>query len=183
MQLIRAGGTAEGVLTLPESTVEIYQFGFAGLTSDTGFRLEWDALPKLYYLDGGAFYDSGLSGDVFCPDGVLVGEECFFGSNITGFTSAVGWMGSDFRAGAFQHCTSLTRVDLGSFAVNSSLYSYLFDGCEQLRELVLDDFSAPGLITYNDSPFRFNSDWTLEEEVENLRITVQAGSEDSYVRS
>ena len=181
--LIRAGGTAEGVLTLPESTVEIYQFGFAGLTSDTGFRLEWDALPKLYYLDGGAFYDSGLSGDVFCPDGVLVGDECFFGSDITGFTSAVGWMGSDFRAGAFQHCTSLTRVELGSFAVNSSLYSYLFDGCEQLRELVLDDFSAPGLITYNDSPFRFNSEWTLEEEAENLRITVQDGSEDSYVRS
>lgn len=134
-------------------------------------------------VDGGAFYDSGLSGDVSCPDGVLVGEDCFFGSDITGFTSAVGGIGSDFRAGAFQHCTSLTRVELGSFAVNSSLYSYLFDGCEQLRELVLDDFSAPGLITYNESPFRFNSDWTLEEEVENLRITVQAGAEDSYVRS
>ena len=181
--LIRAGGTAEGVLTLPESTVEIYQFGFAGMASDMGFRLEWDALPKLYYLDGGAFYDSGLSGDVSCPDGVLVGAECFFGSDITGFTSAVGGIGSDFSAGAFQHCTSLTRVELGSFAVNSSLYSYLFDGCEQLRELVLDDFSAPGLISYNESPFRFNSDWTLGEEVENLRITVQAGAEDSYVRS
>lgn len=134
-------------------------------------------------VDGGAFYDSALSGDVSCPDGVLVGAECFFGSDITGFTSAVGGIGSDFSAGAFQHCTSLTRVELGSFAVNSSLYSYLFDGCEQLRELVLDDFSAPGLISYNESPFRFNSDWTLGEEVENLRITVQAGAEDSYVRS
>ena len=131
--LIRAGGTAEG----RSDASGKYRRNLSVRLCGSDFRHRLPAgmgctaqalLPGRWSL-----YDSSLSGDVFCPDGVLVGEECFFGSDITGFTSAVGGIGSDFRAGAFQHCTSLTRVELGSFAVNSSLYSYLFNGCEQLR--------------------------------------------------
>lgn len=181
--LLRAAGNGEGILTLPESTIEIYQYGFAGMTSGNGFRLEWEALPNLYYLDGGAFYNSGLTGDVVCLDGVLVGEQCFAGSGITSFLSQAGWLGSDFRAGAFQNCTALQRVELGSFAPDCSLYSFLFDGCQQLEELVIDDFSAPKLIIFNDSPFRFNSDWTIEEETEKLKVSIPEYSSDSFVRT
>ncbi len=63
-----------------------------------------------------------------------------------------------------------------------ALYSGLFNDCNQLTSITINDYTAPSLVVLGTSGFQFNFGWTQEEEEANLKIRIPEGSEVNYVK-
>lgn len=181
---LRSGSTLDAEVNLPVGTIEIFQYAFADtVTEEESYRVNWEELFNLFVLDGGAFRNSQVGGEILLGEYVgtyILGEQAFYGCSQITSVKASGLarlVGRD----AFQNCGELVSVDLGTIGGDAGLYLGLFTGCDKLQSLKLDNTAPPELVLEVNAAFQFNYDWTPEEEAENLSILVPEGAGESYV--
>ena len=179
---LRAGTEVDDQVQLPAPTQEIYKYAMADTKSPSGsYTLNLDETSSLWAFDGGAFYNSELSGDITLDTHIYIGDEAFFGCS--GMTSVLvkgtsNYVGQD----CFANSTSLRTVDLGELVgQDASLYRGMFTGCDALTDLTLHNETAPQLVTSGGTPFAFNWYWSDEEEIQNLKVHIPEGAEASYI--
>ena len=127
-------------LSIPERVTGIYPYGMADTYADseTGeFTINWDELDKLYGLNAGAFYNSGLSGDVnisLADNYVLyLGDNLFSLSNIESinFASDIKSMGNYM----FMSCDRLKNATFNGILKGAEFPNRTFSGCGDLEEI------------------------------------------------
>lgn len=57
-------------------------------------------------------------------------------------------------------CDSLTTAQFGTMQDSVALYSGLFNDCNQLTSITINDYTAPSLVVLGTSGFQFNFGWT-----------------------
>ena len=181
---LRGGGETSKVVSLPESTIEIYSYAMADMHSETGnFELNWDEIDWMWAFDEGAFQGSDLSGNITLEDNSMLFESAFSDcANINNMKIP----GTDIYIGpnVFQNCENLTSVEFGSSSYHETLPFDLFDGCNNLSDITFDGEEPFKLtIPYMGSQYRFNYAWTQQEEIKNLHIHVPEGMEEQYVKA
>ncbi|MDD6233818.1 MAG: leucine-rich repeat protein [Lachnospiraceae bacterium] len=180
---LRAGTDISGEVSLPEYTTTIGEFAFSGAGKENGFTVDWDG-SCVYDLRSKAFFDSGIKGDMVIPDkgGILVDEAVF--GKCERLTS-VKFEGTIYKLGKdlFVYSTSLNRVEFSSLDYwRTSIYSGIFNGCNELTEIVFDDYIAPQIIFPSVGyGFRFNYELTAEEEMAKIHLVVPEESVSSYI--
>lgn len=66
-------------MQLPAQTQEIYKYAMADTKSPSGsYTLNLDEVTGLWALDGGAFMDSDISGDIYLDTHIYIGDEFIF---------------------------------------------------------------------------------------------------------
>ena len=153
-----------GQLTLPSNYTRIDDAAFSGCINATGsieFTPELSSIggnaffnckhlvfdpagfPEgIKTIDGGAFKNSSIQGDVVLPGVKTVNQEAFAATGIRSVTfgpslttlSNYAWGGA---AGVFQNCTSLESVYIDTEASVTITYGNLFYGCSSLTEIDL----------------------------------------------
>lgn len=153
-----------GELTLPSNYTRIDDSAFSGCVNATGTieltpglgeiggnafynckHLVFDpaGFPEgIKKIDGGAFKDSSIQGDVVLPGVETVNQEAFAATGIRSVTfgpslttlSNYAWGGA---AGVFQNCTSLTNVTFDPAASVTITHGNLFYGCSSLTDIDL----------------------------------------------
>ncbi len=180
--LVRSSHALGAELSLPDTTLEIYNYAFADAagTDGEGFSLNWESLPWLMAIDEGAFLESDLAGTVSPAGsgmGLYVGDYAFSGcGKLTEFSSdATSYLGK----GAFWECASLQRVNLGHMWTSSDLGTLTFYGDTALTEIAISNEEPfrlipqePGLVFY----------FAGEEEDAQLRLSVPEETKDAYIR-
>ncbi len=180
--LVRSSHALGAELSLPDTTLEIYNYAFADAagTDGEGFSLNWESLPWLMAVDDGAFLESDLAGTVSPAGsgmGLYVGDYAFSGcGKLTEFSSdATSYLGK----GAFWECASLQRVNLGHMWTSSDLSTLTFSGDTALTEIAISNEEPfrlipqePGLVFY----------FAGEEEDAQLRLSVPEETKDAYIR-
>lgn len=156
--------TQVGQLTLPSNYTRIDDAAFSGCINATGsieFTPELSSIggnaffnckhlvfdpagfPEgIKTIDGGAFKNSSIQGDVVLPGVETVNQEAFAATGIRSVTfgpslttlSNYAWGGA---AGVFQNCTSLTNVTFDPAASVTIMYGNLFYGCSSLTDIDL----------------------------------------------
>lgn len=181
--LLRSGGTVDAEVSLPDTTIEIWSQSLEytkTANGENGYTVNWGDLGQLY-VDSGAFYGSELAGDVALKDGAYVASYAMY--NCKKLTTVTIGNGIQILGeGAFGGCSSLQKVELGTVNTTAALYSGLFNGCNQLTDLTINDYYAPRLIAYNGIKFQFNFDWTGAQEASRLKIHVPAWTETDYIK-
>ena len=187
---IRSGKEMPQKVVLPEETMYIYDFAFADTVSETGtYEIDWQAVDDLNWLGSYSFRDSQLGGDIVIGDiskyGLInISEGAFAGCEgirSMEIQSTLGYIDMF----VFKGCKSLETLHICSIPENN-IYFWpgIFDGCDSIRNLILDDTLPPDLVFYGQgSVFRFNFDWTEEEEAGKLHITVPKGTVETYVKN
>ena len=183
---LRAGATASGTVTLPETTTTIHSFAFEDTKAadDDAFALNWSDLTLLEALNGGAFRYSELGTDITLPENVYsYGDSVFYGCTKL---HSVTLPGEDMRLGSdlFQACTALESVTFGSVSSYSGIESNLFGSCSSLQELTFTSYQPPKLVLFDiETPFGFNdNDWpTQEEEEAHLTLHVPEDTVEEYI--
>ena len=179
---LRSGGEVADQVTLPESTTELFSYALSDTKSPSGsYSVNWDDMWGLHWLDTGVFRNSDLGGSITLTGDFfyLYGDAFTDCSSITDFTvDASVYLGES----VFQDCKNMTKVSLGEFLSDSTLYYGVFTGCENLRDVYFYSESAPSLMVYGTVAYQFNYNWTEEEELEKLRIHVPESSKEVYVR-
>lgn len=169
LRALNLSGTAE----IADSTLEIWSYAFAGISN--AFTVDFDKLGiyNVIYLDKLAFYDSGIT-EINCnQDYIYVFDSCFAECHDLLNVSLNGT--TDLGYNVFDNCSSLKKAEFGTL-MSGALKTNMFYGCNSLRKLNLNgyysyyDKSAPSLLISPGNPFRFNEEWTAEEEVQNLSI-------------
>lgn len=179
--LMRSGKDVSDHVKLPEQTKEIFNYAMADTVSKTGKYTI--GLQNVTMIDGGAFYNSGISGDITFHDNVLMFDSAMRGcKNITSVTlpgNAI-YLGDD----VFNDCINLKSARLGKLLQSVALRIGVFTGCDNLTDLTFESKTAEQLGLSGDStfPYQFNTDWTKEEEASKLRIHVPQGSQISYIK-
>lgn len=75
---LRAGTEVDDQVQLPAQTQEIYKYAMADTKSPSGsYTLNLDEVTGLWALDGGAFMDSDISGDIYLDTHIYIGDESF----------------------------------------------------------------------------------------------------------
>lgn len=185
---IRSGISVPDQVSLPATTEEIYTYGMANTTSPSGsYTVNWNELTAFCWLDGGIFQNSDLGGEVLLigevPSGYAfyIGDNCFYGcKNIT--SVKVPQDSYNVYAGAFAECSSLRSAEFGGVDTGA-VYIGSFSGCNNLSDITFDSVNPITLTTYGSTPYRFNTDWSAEEEAEHVRIHVPEGSEMTYIKA
>lgn len=183
--LLRSGSDLSGEITLPSELMYIYQYAFADAGNGSSFTINWEELDWLFSIQDGAFINSGLSGDVniSAEQGMMLYDKVFVGC--TGITN-ISIDGSIYHLGedVFNACTSLKSIELGYIdSWMGALYAGLFNGCDALETIKLNNYTAPQLVIYGNFGFQFNYSWTKEEEAEHISLIVPEGAEESYILS
>ena len=176
---IRSGKTLTGKITLPEETLELYSQAMFG--TEGAYTLNWEALPRLQYIDDYVFADTGLEGSVI-TGAISFGKHAFCDSNITDLTCTQEV--SEIDELAFAECKKLTLVNLeNGFHYDSMLHTDAFYGCEQLKRVEINSSAVPKLTLFNKGiPFTFNSDWTNEEEAAYILFPEKYAQDESIVQ-
>ena len=75
---LRAGTEVDDQVHLPAQTQEIYKYAMADTKSSSGsYTLNLDEVTGLWALNGGAFMDSDISGDIYLDTHIYIGDESF----------------------------------------------------------------------------------------------------------
>ena len=170
---LRSGRCTEGALTLPTTTIELFDQAFYGTTGT--YTLNWEELTELGYIDNEVFTNTGLTGKV---DAMLccIGNDAFMGTDITEVVLHKAVKRLD--GGCFSDCRSLAKFTMmtGFAAYDytgaaSMLFANLFGGCSALEDVTITDYHVPQLAVYGaNSPFTFNYDWTWDDTVAKVHI-------------
>ena len=180
---IRGAGETPKEVSLAADTVEIFNGAMAGIQSETGaFVVNWEELEGLQWIDDSAFAGSELAGDISLAENSYLGNYAFKGCKnihsmkIPGESIQIG-------EGVFNDCNNLTMVELGEANESNyaSLYAGIFNGCEKLSKLIFDSELPFPLTTYGGE-FRFNYNWSTDEEKEKLHIQIPEGTETQYIK-
>ena len=175
-----------GEVKLPTTTTEIFIGAFQGVTND--FTLNWSELTNLTYIDGIAFSNSSLCGDVYLGakgnEFVSIASDAFSGcAKITSLTSESDYF--DASSWAFSDCTSLKTVKIAGSAeyrYGWSIGSGVFYGCKSLKSIEFTNANPPALSFYSTGfGFRFDGDYTNTDDWERINLIVPQGSEDAYL--
>ena len=178
---LRSGAMVDEQVELAPGTIEIFSFAMAGTHSVSGdYTVNWEDLWLLWAFDDGCFGNSGVSGDITFNNDCYMGNEVFF--NCTGITNVTlpGWY-IQLGQAIFEGCKNLTTADIGG--IYGSLPSGLFSGCDALTDVTLNSYTPPTLVISGSLGFRFNLEWTPDEEVEHVRLHVPEGMEEAYVKA
>lgn len=184
---IRSGKEVPDKVILPDSTAYIYSFAFADTESEHGkYEIDWNNIKYLLWVGEYAFRDSQLGGDISIGtemSAIDIGEGVY--ANCKNITSME--VKSNLRSlgmFAFQGCGNMTSFHIYNIPDNNvALWSGLFDECNNMRELMIDDPIPPDLCIYGyGGNFRFNYSWTEEEETEKLHISVPKGAVADYIK-
>lgn len=185
---LRAGKTADGAVTLPDSTNIIYKAAFQNTKAASGgsFTVNFEDLYGLFLLDNYAFYQSDVGPDVTLPYNPYVENFTFAVCNSLTSVTIPG-DSIVLEKSVFASCTNLVSATIGGTRNDiSGVYDGIFNGCANLRELTFTSNMPPRLLLYNAGiDYMFNrEDWeTPETEMQMLHITVPEGSELYYVDS
>ena len=171
--LLRAGH-ASGTVNIEPGTQEIIWCAFENLADP--FTVSFESLDEYYsnlYIDSRAFANSGIT-EVTINKGVIVDDEAF--SNCSDLQNVALNGEVALRDFPFINCSNLESVTLGTLD-DGSLRPNMFLGCDNLKELNLNGYydyytQAPSLMVNQYTLFRFNTDWTDDEELEHLRINL-----------
>jgi hypothetical protein len=179
--LLRSGAVMDQQTSFPDTTVEIWSQALEYTTAESGsYEVNWSDFGQLF-IDSGAFYGSQLGGEI------TIGNSCYLANyamynckNITSVTmgDSIGQIGE----GAFGGCSSLQKVHFGTMQSKVALYGGLFNDCDQLTSITMDDYLAPNLIVFGTTKFQFNYTWSGEEEASRLHIQIPEGSEMNYIK-
>ena len=181
--VLRSGETVGNQVSLPESTIEIFSYAFADTKAENGgsYHVNFTDTP-VWAFDDGAFENSAIGTDVVLNANSWLFDSAFAGCENLISIDIPGYYGIQLDWNLFTDCTNLKTVRIGSVNANSSgLYAGMFNGCNRLEELYLEDWNPVKLIRWGTSGFRFNYLWT-DEEQENLKIHVPEGAEGDYIR-
>lgn len=182
--VLRASVDLSGDIGLSQSISQINAFAFADCSNVLNINLS--SLTELVRIETGAFCNSGLSGDIRLTSGygVWIADNAFTGcSGITNIdiATSINYLGSE----AFSHCMNLEKVSIDSFnaGMGAGIETGMFTGCNNMKTLVINSDIPPGLIYFGSGyDYRFNNDWTEEEEAENLRIVVPDEARKDYLK-
>ncbi|WP_455720695.1 leucine-rich repeat protein [Agathobacter sp.] len=187
---IRSGKEMPDRVELPEETAYIYDFAFADAVSESGrYEINWQDIDYLLWIGSYSFRDSQLGGDIVIGDinkyeevdiseGAFLGCEEITSVEIQSTLRSLGMF-------VFKGCKNMNTLHICSTPENN-IYFWpgIFEGCDSIGNLILDDPVPPDLVFYGQGTvFRFNYDWTEEEEAEKLRISVPKGSIDTYIKA
>lgn len=192
---LRSSRTVDDAVELPYDTLAIYTYAMADSRSETGpYTLNFMDLSMLSRIDSYAFRHSGLSGNITLgipstmdesdyipfPVPISLSDSAFAQcSYLTGFSTDN--LISHFGRNVFAYCTALESVHLGELSYSTGLYPDQFLGCSSLTDLTLAADSTKILFSGVGQDYRFNTDWTPEEETQTLHIHVPEGTENSYL--
>lgn len=175
----------DDTIKLPTSTSEIFSSSMKGTVSQSGsYSVNWEQLSDLW-IDEEAFMGSDLGGDLVFHDFCGLGASAFLGcENIT----SVSLEGENtvLDQNVFASCTNLQTVYIKDVSSKSGLYHGMFYECKKLNHITLGNTEPMKLFIYSGSSgtqFRFNPDWTIEEEQEKLVFSVPAESKEKYVKA
>lgn len=178
---VRSGASTTGETNFPSTTLEIFSYAMADVTSDTGsFSIDWSSMPGFTAVDTAAFFGSDLGGKVTLGDNYYIGSYVFANCDkITDVTIP----GDDFyiEESIFDSCSSLKTVTFGDFSYICGLYSSLFGGCDNLTDIYFTGDSIPDLVNYGTAGFQFNYNWSAEEEASKVKVHVKPGMEEDYI--
>ncbi len=187
---LRSGKEMPDKVLLPAETEYIYEFAFAETVSGSGaYEINWQDMDSLCWLGSYSFMDSQLSGDIVIGNNdkyteLDISEGTF--RNCDKITSIEIKNALNYIGGyAFTGCKALESVHICSIVENNIyLNSGIFDGCDSMRDFILDVSIPPEMSLYSPGiMYRFNYDWTEEEEAEKLHITVPEGTEEAYIKA
>ena len=171
---LRSGAKADGPVTLPAETEQIYVRAFEGLRSSTDgiLSVNWDALNELFYIWRRAFSGSDLGGAVTLPADVNLETEAFRScTRLTEITVPSSGFGVGVASLTFSGCTALKKATIGDVNYWYSLGSNAFSKCDALEEIVFTG-GVPKLTLFEGTPFAFNDEWSTEREAQ-LKLTVE----------
>ena len=178
---LRSGISVEEKVTLPNTTVEIFQYAMANTTSESGsYTVNWEELSEFFALDDGAFYQSDLAGDLnFHGDYMfyLLTSSLADCPNITSVT--VDAYQTQLGQFIFEGDSALKRVE---FNMTTTMSAGTFNYCDNLEEISFDSTTPTELSIYGAGSYQFNYSWTVEEEAEKLSIHVPEDVEGDYIK-
>lgn len=190
MVALRSGKEMPDKVVLPEETAYIYDFAFAETVSKSGtYEVNWQDIDYLLWLGSYSFRESQLGGDIVIGDinkydEIDISEGAFLGcEQITSMQIQSTLRSLDMFV--FKGCKSLTTLHICSVP-ESNIYFWpgMFEGCDSITDLILDDTLPPDLVFYGQgTAFRFNYDWTEEEEAQKIHITVPKGTVETYIKA
>lgn len=186
--VLRSGNELSGNIVLPDTTNEIFISAFQNATG--GFTLNWNDLPDLMYIDGSAFANSSVMGDVYLGtpdvDHVSIASDAFdYCDGITSFESESPIF--DCASWAFSSCTNLKTVKIAGgpdwYGGGFSLFSNAFYGCSSLEAIELTSTEPLSISLLGPgSGFRFDGDdYFNTDERERVRVIVPEGTEQLYI--
>ncbi len=181
--LLRSGKDISGDIKLSKSTTYIYNYAFADAGLKEGFTIGWSDMEWLSCIHRGAFYGSGLSGNIniTAEQGIFIYDSAFGQcKNITGMSieGCIYYMGNM----VFNDCESLQTVKLGYIDdVAGCMYAGLFTGCDKLESIELSNDNPPQLVIYEGNGFQFNNTWSRQEEADKLKLIVPEGTQEKYM--
>ncbi len=177
-----------GEVKLPATTTEIFIGAFKGVAGS--FTINWSELTDLTYVDGIAFTNSGLTGEVRigAKDSgfVSIASDAFSGCK--GITSLISESAHfDASSWAFADCTSLKTVKIAGSAERSSGWSIgsgVFYGCKALESIEFTSPNPPALSLYSTGiAFNFDGDYANTADSERIALKVPEGSENRYTEA
>ena len=166
-RVLRSGKSLSGSIALPAVTTQIGRFALAYSTGT--YTLNWEELPALELVAGGAFCKSGLQGDIHMISlSSTLGQYAF--ASCEGITSVVVDHTYDMSEDVFVGCTALTSAEFKDPGDWFTLYTGLFNGCSSLTDLTLDCAAPPSLVIYEGSPFQLDYGRSIEEEQSQIKL-------------
>lgn len=180
---LRSGLEVPDSVKLPDTTIEIFDFAFAHTTSSSGrYNVNWEELCKLAYIDDGVFGRSQVSGKVsIYADKFILGDYAF--TNCKEITE-VDLQGKNGRISdpVFSYCSGLRSVKIHS--LSDGICAGTFSGCDSLTDITIygDQVTALRYLSYSGSEYRFNLEWTMEEESQKLRVHVPEKLKAAYLK-
>lgn len=180
---LRSADTVPSEINLPATTLEIFNYAFANAKSDRGvFTLNWEELPELQYLDRSCFAESDISGRVtLLPNYYLIAQYAFAKCEKITELELKGENG-EILDPPFQDCSGLKTVKMKS--LSNPLRIGTFSGCDSLTDITIDSVDAIPLLylSADGVEFRFNLDWTQEEEATKLRVHVPDSAKEKCIK-
>lgn len=196
--LLRTGDTVTDQVELAESTREIFCYAFADTRTENGGSYTVNFTDTdTWAIDEGAFENS-MIGDkiVLNPDTYIFSYA--FGScgQITSVEilpatdEETGRNGTRLYNSAFSSCEQLKTLTIGATEENGYLETGCLNGCSlvtdiyinQERPLAAQLFGRVGSDS-SSSGFLFNTMWSEEEEMAQVKVHVPEGSEAAYAEA
>lgn len=181
--LLRSGTDISGSVKLDTSTMYIYNYAFADAGVTDGFTINWEELGWVSAICQGAFYGSGINGDISiaAEQGIMIYDKAYYGCDRLLSISVDGtiyYLGEEI----FINCTSLHTAKFGYIDPwFGNIHAGMFTGCDKLSKIHLSDITPTQLITYESVGFRFNNEWSMEEEAQKLKVIVPEDNIIDYI--
>lgn len=110
-------------------------------------RLTYVRLPKVTTVGQRAFYGCTNLASITMAEVTSIGGTAFYGCEKLSRYTAEATIESGIGAGAFRKCSKLVRVDFAEINTSKGIMSYAFEGCKQLRTLIIRNNDAPPKLT------------------------------------